>query len=174
MRCLNVSTARRPNPSQPRQATSAAACADVAHFVRSLDQIVIDPTPAYSTTGELILTYAVLASIFDIGFGLFHLMFWRLFGWPSTLASSGTINTPVTQTLNVMLTYCFFAYGAALFWLRADENAGVLALAGAGFWLLRAILQPVLFSARHRLSVVLTIAFLIGAALHAAASLVHP
>ncbi|MGX1748003.1 hypothetical protein, partial [Brevundimonas sp. NPDC055320] len=57
--------------------------------------------------------------------------------------------------------------GAALFWLRADENAGVLALAGAGFWLLRAILQPVLFSARRRLSIVLTIVFLIGGALHA-------
>ncbi|WP_143276116.1 hypothetical protein [Brevundimonas diminuta] len=120
------------------------------------------------------MTYAVLASIFDIGFSLFHLMFWRLFGWPSTLASSGKINTAVTQTLNVMLTYCFFAYGAALFWWREDENSGALALAGAGFWLLRAILQPVLFSARHRLSVVLTIAFLVGAALHAAAVLVHP
>mgnify|MGYP001637274069 CR=1 FL=1 len=120
------------------------------------------------------MTYAVVASIFDIGFGLFHLMFWRLFGWPSTLASSGTINTAVTQTLNVMLTYCFFAYGAALFWLRADENMGVLALAGAGFWLLRAVLQPVLFSARNRVSIVLAIAFLVGAALHATAGLAHP
>ncbi|WP_313573796.1 hypothetical protein [Brevundimonas sp.] len=120
------------------------------------------------------MTYAVLASIFDIGFGLFHLMFWRLFGWPSTLASSGTINTAVTQTLNVMLTYCFFAYGVALFWLRADENMGVLAMAGAGFWLLRAILQPILFSARNRLSIVLTIIFLVGAALHATAALANP
>lgn len=117
------------------------------------------------------MTYAVLASIFDIGFGLFHLIFWRLFGWPSTLALSGKINTAITQTLNVMLTYCFFTYGAALFWWREDENAGMLALAGAGFWSLRAILQPVLFSARGRLSVVLTIVFLITAALHAAAAL---
>ncbi len=120
------------------------------------------------------MTYAVAASIFDIGFGLFHLMFWRLFGWPSTLALSGKINTAITQTLNAMQTYCFFAYAAALFWLRADENVSVLALAGAGFWLLRAVLQPALFSARHRLSILLTIAFLVGAALHAAASLAHP
>lgn len=120
------------------------------------------------------MTYAVVASIFDIGFGLFHLMFWRLFGWPSTLALSGKINTFISQTLNAMLIYCFFAYAAALFWWRADENVGVLALAGTGFWLLRAVLQPVLFSARHRLSIVLTIVFLVGAALHAAAGLAHP
>ncbi|MNF08578.1 hypothetical protein D3C80_2090300 [compost metagenome] len=72
-----------------------------------------------------------------------------------------------------MLTYCFFVYGAALFWLRAGEDVGVLAFAGAGFWFLRAILQPILFSARHRLSIVLTIVFLVGGALHAAAGLVH-
>lgn len=141
---------------------------------RSSDSIIIDPSPAHSTVGEPILTYAVLASIFDIGFGLFHLMFWRLFGWPTTLTSAGKINAAVAQTLNVMLTYCFFAYGAVLFWLRADENVGVLALTGAGFWFLRALLQPIFFSIKHRLSIVLTMVFLVGGALHAAASLVHP
>ena len=45
------------------------------------------------------MTYTILASLFDIGFGLFHLAFWRLFGWPATLVGSGKINAAVTQTL---------------------------------------------------------------------------
>ncbi len=117
------------------------------------------------------MTYTILASLFDIGFGLFHLAFWRLFGWPATLVGSGKINAAVTQTLNAMLTYCFFAYALALIWSTTEEHSPLLAWAGAGFWLLRAALQPLLFSARHRLSVAMTILFLAGAALHTAAGL---
>ena len=44
---------------------------------------------------------------------------------------------------------------------------------GSGFWLIRAVLQPIMFSARHTLSIVFTVAFLVGAALHAGAGLTH-
>ena len=67
------------------------------------------------------MTAAVLAGATDLGFALFHAMFWRLFNWPGRLPASGTVNSAITQTLNVVLIYAFCAYGAGLIWLGLDE-----------------------------------------------------
>ena len=108
-----------------------------------------------------------LSAMYDLGFGLFHLSFWRWLAWPHSLEKSGRLNQSITQTLNVMLSYVFFVYGIAIVLAPAPFQAP-LALAGSGFWLLRALVQPVLF-ARTRLSWVMTAVFAAGAALHAAA-----
>lgn len=121
------------------------------------------------------MSYLILASaIFDFAFGLFHLAFWRIFGWPASLAPSGKLNTAITQTLNLMLSYCIFAYGLGLLWLRSVDPAGAdLALVGSVFWLMRAVLQLALFSRCHMSSNLFTVAFLLGAVLHAAAGVAH-
>ncbi|RQS56358.1 hypothetical protein DID96_37220 [Burkholderia sp. Bp8963] len=107
----------------------------------------------------------LLSAIYDLGFALFHLTFWRWFKWPQSLEKSGRLNQGITQTLNVMLSYVFVVYAASLV-LAATQTRGPLALAGSGFWLLRAIAQPVLF-ARTRLSWILVAVFALGAGLHA-------
>ena len=110
-------------------------------------------------------------ALFNLGFGVFHLLFWRLLGWPASLAPAGGLNRAVTQTLNLMLCYCFFAVALALV-LAGDGAVGRgLALFGAGFWLLRAVLQPVFFPMRRRYSAVLLAVFVAGVALHGAAGL---
>ena len=58
----------------------------------------------------------ILAATYCFALAGFHLMFWRLFSWPASLAASGTINVGVTQTLNLMLTLGVTIYGAALLW----------------------------------------------------------
>ena len=77
-------------------------------------------------------------ALFNLGFGVFHLLFWRLLGWPASLAPAGGLNRAVTQTLNLMLCYCFFAVALALV-LAGDGAVGrglalirrrVLAVAG--------------------------------------------
>lgn len=112
---------------------------------------------------------ASLSAVYDIGFGLFHLTFWRWLKWPHSLEKSGRLNQSITQTLNVMLSYVLFAYGMSMA-LASPPFRAPLALAGSGFWLLRALAQPVLF-ARTRLSWVMTVVFAAGAVLHVAASI---
>lgn len=102
--------------------------------------------------------------IYDLGFALFHLTFWRWLKWPQSLKGSGRLNQSVTQTLNVMLSYVLFVYGASLGFVT-EQNQGLLALSGGGFWLLRMIAQPTLF-ARTRLSWFMAAVFALGASLH--------
>lgn len=116
---------------------------------------------------------ALVAAAYDIGLGIFHLLFWRLFGWPRSLHSSGQVNAAITQTLNLMLSYSFFAFAAGLMIAATSGGQALpgLAGAGAGFWTIRAFLQPLLFGRTHPVSRWLTLLFLVGATLHAAAVL---
>jgi hypothetical protein len=125
------------------------------------------------STDNLALVSVATAGAYNIGFALFHLLFWRLFYWPATLRSSGALNSAVTQTLNLMLIYCFLVYGG---WLLSVSVNGtqpslLLLLAGAGFWTLRTALQPVLIGLRSKLSVGFPIAFGTGTVLHLVAAL---
>ena len=52
----------------------------------------------------MISTLMIAAAAYCFALAGFHVMFWRLFHWPSSLTASGTINVGVTQTLNLMLT----------------------------------------------------------------------
>ena len=110
------------------------------------------------------------SAIFDLAFGLFHLAFWRMFGWPRSLAPAGRVNRAVTQALNIMLAYVFFLYGIALFLAPSFP----LLCAGAGFWLLRLLIQPILFGPNSRLGLVFMVLFAAGATLHIAAASSYP
>jgi hypothetical protein len=112
------------------------------------------------------------AGLLDLGFTLFHAAFWRLFGWPERLAPSGPLNTAITQTLNLMLSFVFVMYGAALIW-QAGEPAAPwpLPVAGGLFWLLRLALQLFWFDLRPLASRVIAGAFAVTAVLHLAAGL---
>ncbi|HTE41113.1 MAG TPA: hypothetical protein VK629_09790 [Steroidobacteraceae bacterium] len=111
------------------------------------------------------------AGLYDLAFAGFHIAFWQLFHWPDSLAPSGRLNSAVTQTLNVMLSYVFIVAGIALIALAAlDRDAVFLAAAGAGFWALRALLQPILFGMQSRLSPTMFVIFVFGATLHGLAA----
>ena len=111
------------------------------------------------------------AGLFDLGFALFHLAFWRLWAWPATLKPSGDLNAAITQTLNIVLLYLFAATGLLLI---AAPEAVETSVAGraflgiwTGFWLLRAALQPLLFGLDHKMSRAIFALFLLGGVLHA-------
>lgn len=114
----------------------------------------------------------ILAAAYCFALAVFHLMFWRLFQWPATLAPSGSLNVSVTQTLNLMLTFSVAVYGAALLWgaFHLDRTAWMLPAAGALFLAVRVVVQPFQFSMRETASLVLTAIFAAGAVIHAAAA----
>ncbi len=120
------------------------------------------------------MTAAILAGTIDLAFAVFHMLFWRAFGWPEQLHGSGPMNTAVTQTMNAVLIYCFAAYGAALIYLALQPSAAaiaaVFALAGAGGWTLRTVLQFVYFPMQPRSSQAFTAVFVLAAALHGLAA----
>ena len=113
-----------------------------------------------------------LCGIYNLGFAAFHLFFWRIFRWPNSLEPSGEVNVAITQTLNIVLTYCFLAYGGWLVWagIEAALPPSLALIAGGGFWLLRTVLQPALFSVRHKTSAWITVVFAAGVGIHAIAA----
>lgn len=113
----------------------------------------------------------ILAGAIDIGFAIFHVLFWWLFRWPERLAGSGQINAAITQTLNSVLVYVFAVYGGTLVFvgLSGASVSPLLPAAGAGFWALRTLLQPLLFPMRNWASAAVTLAFVVALGTHAAA-----
>jgi len=114
----------------------------------------------------------ILSAAYCFALALFHLMFWRLFQWPASLAASGSINVSVTQTLNLMLTFAVTVYGVALLWgaFHLDRTSWTLPAAGALFLAVRVIVQPFQFSMRDTTSRVLTAIFVAGAVIHVTAA----
>lgn len=102
----------------------------------------------------------------------FHLTFWRLFHWPTSLAGSGRLNAGVTQTLKIMLTLGVAIYGTALLFSaqRPDQTAWTLPAAGALFLTVRTVVQPFQFPMRNVPPQAITVAFVLGARVHAAAA----
>ena len=117
-------------------------------------------------------TLMIAAAAYCFALAVFHLMFWRLFHWPSSLTASGTINSGVTQTLNLMLTLGVTMYGTALLWsaLHLDRAAWTLPAAGAVFLAVRTVVQPFQFSMRNAPSQVIIAIFVAGAIIHTLAA----
>lgn len=109
-------------------------------------------------------------AIYDFGFALFHIMFWRLFRWPAALAPSGSVNAAITQTLNLMLAFVFATYATGIVLTSNGSHPTFALWAGAGFWMLRFVLQPLMFGLGRRASVVMSVIFVVGVVLHAAAA----
>lgn len=105
------------------------------------------------------------AGFFDLAIAGFHLLFWHLFRWPESLAGSGRLNTAITQTLNIMLTYVFAVYAVALLW-QGREAGPALLLPGVGFGALRIWLQFRLFGIESRQSRIFTGLMALGTLLH--------
>lgn len=115
-------------------------------------------------------TFLFAGGIFHLALAVFHLFFWRIFHWKEDLASLTRINRAIMQILNVCLTFLFFVMAYVSF-VHATEllstALGRIILASiALFWILRLILQFVFFGARHRVSVLFIVIFLVGASLY--------
>lgn len=112
----------------------------------------------------------VAAGLFNLAFAIFHLFFWRLFGWRQELPRLGMANRGIMQVLNLCLIYVFAVAACVLFLFPLEvattDLGHFLLLAMAGFWLSRAIFQPMFFALSHLLSIALFGVFILGALIH--------
>jgi hypothetical protein len=107
-----------------------------------------------------------VGGIFNLGFTIFHLFFWRLFNWKEDLGSLTPANRSVMQILNLCLTFMIFVMSYVSLFLPREmlsTNLGKnLLIAFALFWFLRMLEQIFLFEVKGRLSKIFTFIFLLG------------
>jgi hypothetical protein len=114
------------------------------------------------------------AALFNAGFAIFHMVFWRLFNWPASLEPAGRVNAGIIQVLNLCIIFIFLGAAAAQVLaaeMFKESDAEPFMLGIAVFWIFRALLQPFFFTLRDWRSALLLVLFLAGAGLHIASAL---
>ena len=116
-------------------------------------------------------TILLLCALHSFGFALFHLGFWRLFGWPGTLAGTTRANRAILQIANLQLVWVFAGVGLLCLLhpsALAHTPLGRAVLAGmSAFWLIRLGAQFVWLRIHHPLVHALSVLFACGALLFA-------
>ena len=112
----------------------------------------------------------LIGGFYNLGFAIFHLMFWRLFRWKRDLSSLTFINRSVMQILNLCLTFVFLLVAYISFFNTSEliqTNLGKALLVGFSlFWFLRMIEQIIFFGIRNLISIALTLVFLFGCVIY--------
>ena len=120
-------------------------------------------------------TLILLCAIHCFGFAVFHMFFWKLFGWPAELKSLSVANRAITQIMNLRLIYIFLAVGVILlaypYEMRTTPVGRALLIGMACFWFGR-LAEQFIFLPYNRLMVhALSGLFLLGGALFLLAAL---
>jgi hypothetical protein len=112
----------------------------------------------------------LIGGFYNLGFAIFHLMFWRLFRWKRDLSSLTFINRSVMQILNLCLMFVFLLMAYISFFNTSEliqTNLGKALLVGFSlFWFLRMIEQIIFFGIRNLISIALTLVFLFGCVIY--------
>ncbi len=118
------------------------------------------------------LTQSIIyaGGIHSVSFAVFHSLFWRLFGWPTSLYSVSYVNQAILQIANCRLIYFFLFVAVICFWYPnelANTTLGRAFLIGISlFWLGRTIEQFIfLRRTKHIVVTILTCLFITGAVL---------
>jgi hypothetical protein len=111
-------------------------------------------------------TTILLCGLYNIGFALFHISFWKIFHWDSDLKKLSFANKGIIQILNVQMIYYFLFVAFVCFAfpteLLTTKFGNFFLIGNAFFWLLRTIQQFIFLRANHIKIHILTITFLIG------------
>jgi hypothetical protein len=112
-----------------------------------------------------------LCGIHSLGFAVFPIAFWRIFGWKSDLGNISVVNRAILQIANLRLIYLFFVIAAACFFVPNDlltTRLGHLFLGGMSlFWVGRLIEQFIFLRYNRAMIHFLSLLFLFGAILFA-------
>ncbi len=110
-----------------------------------------------------------LCGIHSLGFGVFHLLFWKLFGWKKELKTLSLVNRAIMQIANLRLVYLFVFVAFLCFWfpeeLHQTELGRVFLIGMALFWAGRTIEQFIFLRLNHIAGHFLTFLFVAGSIL---------
>lgn len=116
-------------------------------------------------------TSVLVCGIYSIAFAIFHMLFWKIFGWKKDLAKLRPENRAIMQILNLRLIYVFLFAGVMCFVFPEELHTyamGKTFMAGFSvFWLGRTVEQVVFLRVNHPAVHVLTAVFILGSILFA-------
>lgn len=108
----------------------------------------------------------IIGGVYNLGFAIFHLFFWKVFRWKKDLASISRVNRSIVQILNLCLTFMILFMAYVSFFHIADLMTTALGsatlIAISLFWLFRMIEQLIFFSSKNRSSIYFTCVFALG------------
>jgi hypothetical protein len=112
----------------------------------------------------------IICGIFNIGFVIFHIYFWKIFRWKADLRSLSPANRGIMQVMNLCLIYLFLCFGAVTIYYRSTlltSELGIIVLTAISiFWFLRAVEQLIFFDNRSKVSLIFFIIFVAGGSIH--------
>jgi hypothetical protein len=115
-----------------------------------------------------VTTVLFVGGLLHLGWGIFHLLFPKVFGWSKSLASLDPLNQGVMKIMNLCLVFGFLSlsylslvHGGML--LAPGLGRIIISLTGL-FWVFRFVLQLVFFKPGHPVSILLSVFFLLTAA----------
>lgn len=116
-------------------------------------------------------TLLFLCGVYNLGFLVFHLLFWKLFQWDKELKKLNFVNRGVMQILNIQVIF-YFLFVAVLcfifpFEIMSTTIGKCFLVANSLFWIIRTFQQFVFFKTNNLKINALTITFIIGALLFA-------
>jgi hypothetical protein len=116
-------------------------------------------------------TIILLCGIYNIGFAIFHISFWKIFQWDTELKKISFANSGIMQILNVQIIFYFLFVAVVCFVFPTElltTKFGNYFLGAASlFWFIRTIQQFIFLRANNYKIHILTIIFLAGAVLFA-------
>jgi len=111
-------------------------------------------------------TILLMCGVYNIGFALFHIGFWKIFHWNTELKKISFANKAIMQILNIQIIYYFFFTAVICFVFPTElvtTKFGNWFLAATSlFWLIRTLQQFIFLRANHYKIHLLTFIFLIG------------
>jgi hypothetical protein len=115
-------------------------------------------------------TFFLLCGIFNFGFVIFHIFFWKIFRWKADLRSLTPANRGIMQVMNLCLIYLFLCFGAATIYYRSElltiELGKIVLISISIFWFLRAVGQLIFFDIKGKISQIFFVVFIAGGMLH--------
>ena len=117
--------------------------------------------------------WLLACAVHSLALAAFHAGFWRIFGWPRTLASTTLANRAIIQIANLRLIYFFLGVAAACVAFPKELHGTLLGQSILAFtvlfWIGRTVEQWIFLRVRHAGVHALTGAFILGAVLFAVA-----
>ena len=111
-------------------------------------------------------TVIVLCGIYNLLFGVFHLFFWKFFGWKKELKNVSKVNSGIMQILNIQIIVFFFVVGFICLAYPQEilqTKLGFAFLVGNFvFWLVRAVNQFIFLKINDFRIHFLTVVFILG------------
>lgn len=111
-----------------------------------------------------------ICGFYNIILVIFHVFFWRIFNWKTTLEKGSKTTKAIVQIFNIQLVY-LFVFMAVIYLMFSKEliNSilGKSILIGyAGFWILRFIQQFIFLKQKVPFVIGLSFVFFLGAVIH--------